>query len=117
MLGAYGNSHKKHNRFEFFRKLARRQRWFGLAEGHAIMSSVTVKLCGFDHDLLDAPCHPKFLLDTLAHQAELVVGVPALHHLSFRSEAEDSHALDFHLLAGGRHAPKLSLVGRLAHKV
>ncbi len=51
------------------------------------------------------------LLDTLAHQAQLIVRVPALHHLSFLREAEDGHTRDFHLLAGGRHAPELTLVG------
>ena len=64
-----------------------------------------------EEGLLDAPGQPKLLLDTLAHQAQLVVGVPALHHLPFRREAEDGHALDCHLLSGGRHAPELTLVG------
>ena len=45
---------KRHNRFEFFRKVAGRQRWFGGAEGHAIMISVTVKSYSIDHDLLEA---------------------------------------------------------------
>jgi hypothetical protein len=45
---------KRHNRFEFFRKVAGRQRWFGGAEGHVFMSSVTIKSYSIDHDLLEA---------------------------------------------------------------
>jgi hypothetical protein len=60
---------------------------------------------------LDASRYPKLLLDTLAHQAQLVVGVPALHHLALGGEAEGGHSLELYLLAGGRHAPKISLVG------
>src|ERR671912_2694605 len=51
------------------------------------------------------------LLGTLAHQAQLVVGVPGLHHLALRREAEGGDPLDLYLLAAGRHAPKISLVG------
>src|SRR5215217_1501165 len=48
-----------------------------------------------EQGLLDASCHPELLLDTLAHQAQLVVGIPALYYLAFRREAEDSRARDF----------------------
>ena len=54
--------------------------------------------------------HPKLLLDTLAHEVELVVGVPALDHLALGREAEDAYAVDLHLLAGRCHAPKLALM-------
>src|SRR5919112_2409960 len=60
---------------------------------------------------LDASGHPKLLGDTLAHQSELVEKVPGLHHLALLGEAEDGDCLEFHLLAGGGHVPKLSLVG------
>src|SRR5919107_4284851 len=60
---------------------------------------------------LDASRHPKLLGDTLAHQSELVEKVPGLHHLALLGEAEDGDCLEFHLLAGGGHVPKLSLVG------
>src|SRR5829696_9314724 len=63
--------------------------------------------CGF----LDASGHPKLLRDTLPHQSELVEIVPGLHHLTLLREAVDGDCLEFHLLASGRHVPKLSLVG------
>src|SRR5918992_526964 len=60
---------------------------------------------------MDAPRHAKLLLDTLAHQVELVVGVPALDHLAFRGEAEDADAVDLHLLSCGSDPPELAFVG------
>src|SRR3712207_424590 len=65
----------------------------------------------WERGLLDASCHPELLLDILPHHAELVEGFPALHHRALRGEAEDGYPLDLHSLAGGRHAPKRSLVG------
>src|ERR671912_582008 len=50
------------------------------------------------------------LLGTLAHQTQLVVGVPGLHHLALRREAEGGDSLDLYLLACWRHVPERSLV-------
>src|SRR5918993_2662573 len=57
------------------------------------------------------------LLGTLAHQAQLVIGVPGLHHLALRGEAEGGDSLERYLLDGWRHAPELSLVGASYRKV
>ena len=60
---------------------------------------------------MDAPRHAQLLFESLPHDAELVVGVQALHHLSLRGEAEDADPIDLHLLARGCDAPELALVG------